>query len=174
MCVCLEEECWSGEDQGRGPGHARCASPRQRRPYPRYRTDRLYSSLAHAEEMSSSSSTRPLVGASLSRNVFEGIYDSVSKTAVLAASSNGHGKAFRQRILPRSMIPRNATPAGLRWHLHAFTGARDDVASSAIAFVYVLHRADTCGRPSSSREGYVPDESGPLKSNLTSSSPLFV
>jgi hypothetical protein len=124
--------------------------------------------------MSSSSSTRPLVGASLSRNVFEGIYDSVSKTAVLAASSNGHGKAFRQRILPRSMIPRNATPAGLRWHLHAFTGARDDVASSAIAFVYVLHRADTCGRPSSSREGYVPDESGPLKSNLTSSSPLFV
>jgi hypothetical protein len=123
--------------------------------------------------MSSSSSTRPLVGASLSRDVFEGNYDSVSKTAV-AASSNGHGMAFRQRILPRSMIPRNATPAGLRWQLHAFTGARDDVASSAIAFVYVLHRADTCGRPSSSREGYVPDESGPLKSNLTSSSPLFV
>jgi hypothetical protein len=72
------------------------------------------------------------------------------------------------------MIPRNATPAGLRWHLHAFTGARDDVASSAIAFVYVLQRADTCGRPSSGIEGCVPDESGPVKSKLTSSSPLFV
>jgi hypothetical protein len=133
-----------------GPGHARCASPRQRRPYPRYRTDRLYSSLAHAEEMSSSSSTRLLVGASLSRDVFEGIYDSVSKTAVAASSNgHGHGKAFRQQILPRSIVPRSTTPAGLRWQLHAFTGAPDDVASSAIAFVDVLQRADTCGRPSS-------------------------